>query len=122
MRVTAIVLALVWATSWTVFGILASAGSGYFVPVAVFAVLMFGSVALAWKLPILGGALLIIEAIGAWIAFGPSWLRWSPASSTIMLCGTIIAPPLLSGLLFLAAGVRDHWKQGRSIQALHLSS
>jgi hypothetical protein len=121
IRRAAVLLAFVWATAWTAFGILASAGSGFFVPAAAFASLMLGAAALAWRAPIAGGALLVTEGVGAWMAFGPSWLRWSSAETLLLLCGTAIAPPVVSGLVCLVDGIRQRRNEARSEREVHLN-
>ena len=59
MRYTALALALLWAGWWVFFETAEAVGSHDFMQAIIFAVVMFGAVAIAWKWPAVGGALLL---------------------------------------------------------------
>ncbi len=104
MFYVAVVVAVVWAGFWVWLGVASNFGKEYLGPASAavglgFVALMFGlgvaGVVLAFKWPLLGGALLV--ANGLLLAALP-WCRLRVDALPLWL------PPVIAGLLFLAAG------------------
>ena len=101
MRVAALITASLWAGVWTLFEGAEAAGSGQFGQAALFLLLMFGAVGIAWKWPLVGGIVLILEALAAMALFAPMWLRQMHGAECVLLFATMCAPPLIAGLLLV---------------------
>ncbi|HWR50478.1 MAG TPA: hypothetical protein VN428_05200 [Bryobacteraceae bacterium] len=103
----ALVLAGLWAAMWIFFEGAESLGSGHFGQALLFLLLMGGGVALAWKWPVIGGGLLLLEGLAALAMFTPMWIRRFDALQAILLFSLMCAPPLVAGAMLLIGGVRD---------------
>ena len=105
------VLSLAWAAWWLFFGLASALGEGLGVLGGVLHVALPGGVCLlsallAWRWPIPGGWLLIIEGLA--LAVGYPWMAWGRlGGGVILLTALLLAlPPLVAGALFLWGGRR----------------
>jgi hypothetical protein len=101
LRVAALILASLWAGLWTLFEGAEAAGSRQFGQAALLLMVMVGAVAIAWRWPLAGGILLILEALAAVVLFAPMWLRRMDGGECVLLFSTMCAPPLIAGLMLI---------------------
>jgi hypothetical protein len=106
MRGCALVLGLLWACWWVFFEAAEAMGSGVFGQAIIFAVVMLGIIAVAWKWNAIGGALLIAEGIAAIAFFAPMWLHNFGTWQIVGLFAMMPAPPIVAGVLLLMS---KHW-------------
>lgn len=106
MRYTARSLSSLWACWWVFFETAEAIGSHQFGQAIIFAVVMLGPAAIAWKWEIAAGILLVLESIGATVLFSAMWMRRFHLAGYLALFAMMCAPPLISGILFLIAGTR----------------
>jgi len=99
-------LALAWGGWWTFFGLASGIGEklkpvGILIHATVPGLIFLASAILAWRRPLAGGSLLIVEGLAVLIAypliFGPRF----PLATVLFVLLTMAAPPLLSGALLL---------------------
>lgn len=116
MRSLAKALALVWAFWWVFFGV-AYAIRQKFSQQAVLVLLLFpllflGSAMLPRFWQRTGGMLLLLE--GLIILIGYPWITYGkvPLSALVAVLFMLALPPLISGVLFLAAGWRKSGAAG----------
>jgi hypothetical protein len=108
MRYTALALALLWAGWWVFFETAEAVGSHDFMQAIIFAVVMFGAVAIAWRWPAVGGALLVLVSAVAIAMFAPIWLHRFDLWPTVGLFATMPLPLLVAGVLLLLARHEHH--------------
>ena len=108
MRVTALTIALLWAGWWVFFEAAEAVSSHEFMQLIIFTVVMLGSVAIAWKWPVIGGALLLLAGAGAIALFAPAWLRHLDFWPMVGLFAAMPLPPLAAGVLLLLSGHQHH--------------
>lgn len=101
MKRLALLLAGLWAAWWIFFEGTEAAGSRSYGQATVFLVLMGGGVALAWKRPLAGGALLFLEGVASVALFAPMWLRRFELLQVLLLFTIMCAPPLVSGAMLV---------------------
>lgn len=106
MRRCALTLGLLWACGWVFFEAAEAMGSGVFGQAILFAVVMLGVIATAWRWNAIGGALLIVEGIAAIAFFAPMWLHNFEAWQILGLFTMMPAPPIVAGALLLMS---KHW-------------
>ena len=109
---TARTLSLLWACWWVFFEGAEGVGSGNFGQAIIFAVAMLGVVALAWKWPLAGGSLLILEALAAIFLFSGVWSRHFSGPQIGALLLLMPGPPLVSGILFCLSSPKLHRQTG----------
>lgn len=102
----ALAVAALWAAWWIFFEGSEAVATRNFGQALVFLVLMGGGVVLAWKRPVIGGAVLLIEGIAAIALFAPMWMRRFDALEILLLFAIMCAPPLVSGAMLLMSGRR----------------
>ena len=111
MRIAGIALAVLWA-AWWIFFIVASESSE---PVSLadkLKVCAIGvSIVVGCTLPMLlhakiGGALLLLVGLGLGVASFA--FTQNPPATRVFLFFTLALPPILSGVLSIAAGLRPH--------------
>ncbi len=107
LRNIARTVALLWACWWVFFETAEAASSGPYGQAIFFAVVMFGAVAVAWKWETIGGALLVLEALGALVIFSGMWMRNFQLAGFAALFAIMCAPPLVAGVLFLISARRN---------------
>jgi hypothetical protein len=110
-------LALLWACFWTVFGLLSGIGEGYGLSGILFHTALPGLVFLiaaivAWRWKVIGAILLLLEGLSTFMVYG--------FSRTTAVFLTLTFPPLLAGLLFLAAWRMARMPETRQDGAQHL--
>ena len=108
MRVTALTIALLWAGWWVFFEEAEAIGSHEFMQLIIFVVVMLGSVAIAWKWPAVGGALLLLAGAGAMALFVPAWRYSFDFWPMVGLFATMPLPPLAAGVLLLLSRHEQH--------------
>jgi len=108
MRVAALAIALLWAGWWVFFETAEGVGSHEFMQAVIFAVVMFGAVAIAWKWPAAGGTLLILVSAAAVAMFAPAWLHHFDLWPTVGLFAMMPLPPLVAGVLLLLSRYGRH--------------
>jgi hypothetical protein len=103
-------LGLLWAVWWTLFATAEAIVNTYRNPstgprelgvATVFALVLFGSVAIAWEWPLLGGPLLILASAASVALWGPMWVRRFGIWEVLLLVAIMPLPPLAAGVLFL---------------------
>jgi hypothetical protein len=102
----ALILAGLWAAWWVFFEGAEAVGSRSFGQAILFLLLMGGGVVLAWKRPLIGGAVLLLEGIAALAMFTPMWIRRFDALQVLLMFAIMCAPPLVSGAMLVASGIR----------------
>lgn len=102
----ALALASVWAAWWIFFEGAEAAGSRNFGQAVLFLALMGGGVVLAWKKPVIGGAVLLLEGVAALAMFTPMWIRRFDALEFLLLFTIMCAPPIVSGAMLVIGGLR----------------
>jgi hypothetical protein len=108
IRQVALALALAWACWWVFFETAEAVGDRQFGQAAIFFVVMFGAVALAWKWPIAGAAVFFAEGLTAIVMFAPMWLHRFHAAQVLILFAIMPLPPLATGILLLLSRRRPH--------------
>ena len=101
MQYCALALALLWAAWWVFFETAEAVSSHEFGQAIIFAVVMLGPVAVAWKWPAAGGALLVLVSVVAIAMFTPMWIHRFNFWMIVGLFAMMPLPPLVAGVLFL---------------------
>ena len=105
----ALVVGAAWAGYWLWFGVVAYLGKEWlglgaalvgWTFILVLLAPFVAALVLAWRRPVPGGGLLILEAL---ILCGLPWISWRPTKILDSL--PLVLPPLVAGILFLAAGL-----------------
>jgi hypothetical protein len=106
VRTLARILASLWCTWWVFFGIASGVGEGgsgllrhLFFPPLVFIALF----AVFWRRERIGSLLLILEGLLIGVGYPLTVGRDFPAGTTVVIELTMALPPLLAGVLMLAA-------------------
>jgi len=100
MRYGGLVIAFVWACGWVFFETAEGVDASEFGQAIFSLVVMLGAVLIAWRWTLIGGALLILEGLGAIWLFAPMWMwRYSVLPFVFM-----VGPPLVAGVLLLISG------------------
>lgn len=102
----ALAIAGLWAGWWIFFEGAEAIGSRNFGQAILFLVLMGGGVVLAWRKPVIGGTVLLVEGLAALAMFTPMWMRRFDALEILLLFALMCAPPLISGAMLLVGGMR----------------
>lgn len=102
-------LALAWAGFWLWFGIASGIGERLDTAGVLLHALVPGGLAMlaaltAWRNPVAGGWLLIAESLAVLALMATGGLHPVNVWVTVVLALTLALPPLVSGILFLAAG------------------
>ena len=99
LRYAGLTLGSLWACWWVLFETAEAMESGDFGQAIFAVVVMLGAVAIAWRWTTIGGALLILEGLGAMWLFAPVWI-WR---SSLTLFAIMPLPPLVAGVLLLVS-------------------
>ena len=104
LRFIGLGLGAAWAC-WWVFFATAEAISSSRQPVApmIFCMLMFGALALAWKWPVAGATLFIVEGAASIVMYLPMWWRRYGLGGTALMFAWMPLPPIAAGVLLLIA-------------------
>jgi len=103
LRSVALALGAAWACWWVFFAMAEAFSDHQFTGAIVFFVLMFGAVALAWKWPLAGAMLFILEGLAAIFMYTPMWWRRFHLGGTLLMTAWMPVPPIATGvLLFLS--------------------
>ncbi len=108
LRYVGLALGAAWACWWVLFETFEAFGEHRFTQAVLFLVLMFGALAVAWKWPVIGAALFILEGIAAIVMFGPMWARHFELGEFLALFAMMPLPPLAAGLLLFLS-----WRTAR---------
>ena len=106
LRYAALGLAAAWALWWVFFEVAEAIGEHAFGQAVAFFVLMFGAVAVAWKWPLPGAILFLMEGCSAIILFAPGWLHRFHPGAALVLFAIMPTPPLAAGILLLLSRPR----------------
>ncbi len=106
MRRVAIGIGLAWALFWVFFETAEALGSHQFGQAILFVVVMFGPVAVGWKWPTAGGAMLLAAGIAGIAMFTPMWARRFDLAQFLLLFAMMPLPPLAAGTLLLLSRKR----------------
>lgn len=99
MRYAGLFLALVWACGWVFFETVEGTGASEFGQAIFSLVVMLGAVLIAWRWTLIGGALLVLEGLGAIWLFAPVWIWRYSILPFVLMAG----PPLVAGVLLLVS-------------------
>jgi hypothetical protein len=101
MRYVALAIAAAWACWWVIFSTAEAIGTGQFGEAIVMFVATFGALAVAWKWPVIGGMLWLLEGAASIALWAPMWLRRFPPIQIVILAAIMPAPPIAAGFLLL---------------------
>jgi hypothetical protein len=101
MRRAALALALVWAGWWVFFAAADAVVSHEYAGGAIFAAVLIGTVAVAWKWEAMGGALLVLASIASICIWAAMWIRRFDFWHIVLLFAIMPIPPLVAGVLLL---------------------
>lgn len=107
-RLVALGLGLAWACLWVFFETAEAIGTRQFGQAIIFIVVMFGTVVLAWKWPLIRGVLFLLEGSLAIAMFAPAWTHRFHLAQFALLFAMMPAPPLLAGALLLLSRKTQH--------------
>ena len=108
-KLSALALGVIWAGWWVFFATGGAVVSHRLIPPILFLVVMFGTVAIAWKWHAIGAALFCIESLASVATSAPMWLRRFPPLQVVLLFGIMPAPPIAAAiLLVLSMSHRGH--------------
>jgi hypothetical protein len=106
LRYVALALGAAWACWWVFFETAEALGDRQFAQAILFLVVMFGAVALAWKWPVVGALLFLVEGIAAIVVFAPMWAHRFRLGEFLILFAMMPLPPLAAGILLLLSRPR----------------
>ena len=108
MRYLALALALAWACWWVFFSTAEAVGTHQFGEAIVMFVATFGALAIAWKWPVFGGVVLLLEGCASIAMFAPMWLHRFGGIQVLILFAIMPAPPIVAGALLLLSRSHRH--------------
>jgi len=106
MRGAALALALLWAAWWVFFAAGDAVVRHDFGGAVIFAAVLTGTVAVAWKWPAVGGVLLVLESVASVARWAPMWIRRFDFWQVVLMFAIMPLPPLVAGVLLLLSGHR----------------
>jgi hypothetical protein len=106
MRGVALVLALLWAGWWVFFATGDAVMRHEFGGAITLAVVVIGTVAIAWKWPSVGGVLLILDSIASIAIWAPMWIHRFNVWQVVLMFAIMPLPPLVAGVLLLLSSHR----------------
>lgn len=109
LRYVGLALGAAWACWWVFFETAEAMGGHPFTQAILFLVVMFGTVAVAWKWPAAGAALFFVEGIVSIVMFTPAWAHRFRLAQFLLLFAMMPLPPLAAGILLLLS--RRHARQ-----------
>lgn len=101
LRYIALALGAAWACWWVFFETAEAMGDRQFTQAILFVVVMFGTLAAAWKWPVIGAALFLAEGLTAAVLFTPAWAHNFRPGQFLLLFTMMPLPPLAAGILLL---------------------
>ena len=108
LRNVGLALGAAWACWWVFFETAEAMGDRRFTQAILFVVVMFGTLALAWRWPAIGGALYLAEGIVLSIAMLLAMFRHFGLGRFLLLFAMMPLPPLAAGTLLLLSRRRAH--------------
>ncbi len=101
LRNVGLALGAAWACWWVFFETAEAMGDRHFTQAILFLVVMFGTLAVAWKWPAAGAALFFVEGIVSIAMFTPAWAHRFRLAQFMLLFAMMPLPPLAAGILLL---------------------
>ena len=101
LRYVALALGAAWACWWVFFETAEGATGRNFTQAIIFLLIMFGTLAAAWKWPAAGAILFLAEGLGSIAFFGPAWAHNFGLAQFLLLFAMMPLPPLAAGILLL---------------------
>jgi len=103
MRHVAMALALLWSAWWVFFDAADAIQRQEWGNAILFAVAIAAPVAIAWKWPAAGGALLILASVVSVWMYAQMWIRGLDFWQIVVMFAILPLPPLAAGTLLLAS-------------------
>ena len=101
LRSVAMALALAWACWWVFFEVAEGIGDRQFGQAIVFVVAMFGAVIIAWRWPVIGAMVFLLEGVLSAAIFAPHWAHRFRVHEFLVMFAMMPLPPLAAGVLLL---------------------
>ena len=109
LRYVALALGAAWACWWVFFATAEAIASRRFGGEAIlFFVEMFGTVAIAWKWPAIGGLLFLLAGAVSIALYAPMWIHRFNLGQVLILFAIMPAPPVAAGILLLLSRRHAH--------------
>lgn len=108
LRYVALALGAAWACWWVFFETAEAFGDREFTQAILFLVVMFGAVAVAWKWPLIGAALFLVEGTASIVMFAPMWAHRFHLGLFLVMFAMMPLPPLAAGILLLVSRRHAH--------------
>jgi hypothetical protein len=105
LRMAGLVVAAAWVLFWTFFaaGEALSARGGFSPVPVLFVAALIGSLLTAWRLPMAGGILLLVEGLLVCAAYPIGFLRARSISTMAVVLLALAAPAIISGSLLVGS-------------------